>query len=58
MTGSPPEGPHEDDPPDLDLVVRAAHRLREILRSDRSRADKLRAIDGLGRALQRLKRAL
>lgn len=56
---SPPEGPHEVDPPDLDLVVRAAHRLREIVGDDRrSLADKRRAVDSLGRALLRLKRSL
>jgi hypothetical protein len=49
----------DPDPPDLDLVVKAAKRLREILNDpDRSKADKRRAIDALGRALLRLKRAL
>lgn len=46
----------DDGPPDLDLVVRAAIRLREILNDpDRPRADKRRAVDALGRALLRLK---
>lgn len=49
----------DPDPPDLDLVVRAANRLREILNDpDRTTADKRRAIDALGRALLRLKQAL
>ena len=49
----------DPDPPDLDRVVRAAQRLREIL-SDPARdtQDKRRAIDALGRALLRLKRSL
>lgn len=57
--GNPPEGPQEDEPPDLVLVERAAKRLREILADpDRSRGDKRRAIDALGRALLRLKRSV
>jgi hypothetical protein len=59
VTSSPPEGPHEDEPPDLDLLVRACQRLREIVRDpDRSLDDKRRAIDALGRVLLRLKRSL
>lgn len=52
--------PAQDDaPPDLDLVVRAANRLREIFNDpDRTGGDKRRAIDALGRALLRLKRAI
>lgn len=52
--------PAQDDaPPDLDLVVRAAKRLREIVNDpDRTAGDKRRAIDALGRALLRLKRAI
>jgi hypothetical protein len=58
-TSEPPEGPQDPDPPDLALVVRAAQRLREILDDpDRSRGDKRRAIDALGRALLRLKRSV
>jgi hypothetical protein len=57
-TGEPPRV-QDPDPPDLDLVVRAAKRLREILNDpDRTRAEKRRAIDALGRALLRLKRGL
>lgn len=57
-TGEPPRV-QDPDPPDLDLVVRAAVRMREIVNDpDRSHADKRRAIDALGRALIRLKRAL
>lgn len=49
----------DPDPPDLDLVVRAANRLREILNDpDRTTQDKRRAIDALGRALLRLKTSL
>ena len=49
----------DPDPPDLDLVVKAAKRLREILGDpERSTGDKRRAIDALGRALIRLKQAL
>lgn len=49
----------DDTTPDLDLVVRAAKRLREIVNDpDRSLADKRRAVDALARALLRLKRAL
>lgn len=56
---SAPSGEHEPDPPDLVLVVLAAQRLREILADpDRSRRDKRRAIDALGRALVRLKKSL
>lgn len=56
--GEPPRV-QDPDPPDLDLVVRAAVRLREIFNDrERSDADKRRAIDALGRALLRLKRAL
>jgi hypothetical protein len=55
----PPEGPQDPDPPDLDLIERAARRLRLILRDpDRSRQDKIRAIDALGRVLIRLKKSL
>jgi hypothetical protein len=55
----PPKGAQEPDPPDLDLVVVAAQRLRAIVRDpDRSRRDKARAIDALGRALVRLKKSL
>lgn len=55
----PPDLPQETHPPDLDLIVRVAERLREIVRDpDRTRADKRHAIDALGRALIRLKRAL
>jgi hypothetical protein len=58
-TSDPPKGPHEPDPPDLDLVVVAAQRLRAIVRDpDRSTRDKRRAIDALGRALVRLKKSL
>ena len=49
----------DPDPPEAELVVEAALRLREIIRSgDRSVADQKRAIDALGRALLRLKKAL
>lgn len=59
MTSSPPEGPHEDEPPDLELVERAAHRLRLIVGDpERSRTDKRRAVDALGAALLRLKRSI
>jgi hypothetical protein len=65
MTPTPPNDPTErpavqdPDPPDLDLVERAARRLRQILNDpDRSTADKRRAIDALGRALLRLKASL
>lgn len=58
-TSNPPTGPQEPDPPDLDLVVRGAQRLRLILDdADRTRADKRRAVDALGRALLRLKRSI
>lgn len=54
-----PDPTQDPDPPDLDLVVRAAKRLREIVNDpDRTRGDKRRAIDALGRALLRLKRAI
>ena len=55
------EAPRVQDPdlPDLDLIVRAAKRMREILNDpDRSKGDKRRAIDALGRALLRLKESL
>ena len=55
------EPPRVQDPdvPDTDLIVRAAKRMREILNDpDRSKADKRRAIDALGRALLRLKESL
>ena len=56
---NPPEGPQDPDPPDLALIERAAYRLREILDDpDRSRQDKIRAVDALGRALLRLKKSL
>ena len=64
MTTTPPEPTprpalQDPDPPDLDLVVRAANRLREILSDpDRTIQDKRRAIDALGRALLRLKASL
>jgi hypothetical protein len=65
MTTTPPPEPtprpadQDPDPPDLDLVVRAAQRLRQILNDpDRAVADKRRAIDALGRALLRLKASL
>jgi hypothetical protein len=60
MTTNPPTDlPQETDPPDLDLIVVAAQRLRAIIRDpDRSTADKRRAIDALGRVLVRLKRSL
>jgi hypothetical protein len=59
MTTSPNDPQQDPDPPDLDLIVRAAKNLREILNDpDRSHSDKRRAIDALGRALVRLKRAL
>lgn len=49
----------DSDPPEAELVVEAALRLREIIRShDRSKAEQRRAVDALGRALLRLKRAL
>ena len=58
-TTSPPDTAQESDPPDLDLVVRAAERLREIVRDPRRpKDDKRRAIDALGRVLARLKRSL
>jgi len=48
----------DPDPPEAELVVEAALRLREIVRArDRSNADMRRAIDALGRALLRLKDA-
>jgi hypothetical protein len=54
-----PDPGQDDATPDLDLVVRAAKRLREIVNDpDRSRGDKRRAIDALGRALLRLKRSI
>jgi len=57
-TSEPPRV-QDPDPPDLDLVVRAAKRLRQILNDpDRSTGDKRRAIDALGRALLRLKASL
>jgi len=64
MTTPPPEptarpAAQDPDPPDLDLVVRAAQRLRQIVNDpDRTTADKRRAIDALGRALLRLKASL
>lgn len=63
MMSQPPKGepPRVQDPdlPDLDLIVRAAQRMREIVNDpDRTRADKRRAVDALGRALLRLKDAL
>jgi hypothetical protein len=64
MTTTPPEPTarpeaQDPDPPDLDLVVRAVHRLRDILNDpERPTGDKRRAIDALGRALLRLKRSL
>jgi hypothetical protein len=58
-TETPRPADQDPDPPDLDLIVRAATRMRLILNDpDRSRADKARAIDALGRALIRLKRSL
>jgi len=52
----PPNGPQEDGPPEVRLVIVAAHNLGEIVeRPDRSTADIIRAIDALGRALSRLK---
>jgi hypothetical protein len=57
-TGEPPRV-QDPDPPDHDLVVRAAKRLREILNDpERSKGDKRRAIDALGRALLRLKQSI
>jgi hypothetical protein len=48
----------DDEPPELELVIEAALRLRQILTDERPVADKRRAIDALGRALIRLKAAL
>lgn len=59
MTTSEPPRVQEPDPPDLDLIVRAAERMREIVNDpDRTKLDKRHAIDALGRALLRLKQAL
>jgi hypothetical protein len=49
----------DPDTPHIDLLVRAAIRLREILTDpDRSKADKRHAIDALGRVLVQLKRSI
>ena len=54
-----PASPHDPDPPELRLIVRAAENLRAILEDpDRSSLDKRRAVDALGRVLLRLKRSL
>jgi hypothetical protein len=59
MAGTERPQLQDPDPPDLDLVVRAAERLREILADpDRPVAAKRQAIDALGRALLRLKASL
>jgi len=48
--------PQEDGPPEIRLVVVAAHNLADIATTpDRPTADIIRAIDALGRALLRLK---
>ena len=56
---NPPEGPHEDEPPEPELIVRAAQRLVRILADPaRTRGDRIRAVDALGRAVLRLKKSL
>jgi hypothetical protein len=59
MTTNPTDLPQEPDAPDLDLIVRAAERLRAIITDpDRSRQDKRHAVDALGSVLARLKRSI
>jgi hypothetical protein len=48
----------DDEPPEVELVIEAALRLREIVRQHRDNVDKRHAVDALGRALLRLKQAL
>jgi hypothetical protein len=49
----------QDDPPDYEALAAAVLRLREIFNDpDRSKADKRRAVDALGRALLRIKERL
>lgn len=60
-TSNPPDEPGRQDAEliDLDLVVSAAEDLRDIVRDDdRSRDDKLAAVDAMGHALVRVKASL
>lgn len=60
-TSNPPDEPLRQDAEliDLDLVVSAAEDLRDIVRDDdRSRDDKLAAVDAMGHALVRVKASL
>ena len=56
MTQTPRPAVQDPDGPDFELVAQAAIRLREIFRDpSRSKSDKRKAVDALGRALLRLK---